>query len=996
MNLQLVALQGPLSGRIFPLNQPTLTIGRSPDCTIVIASAQASRRHADITYSQGNWFLRDLGSANGTLVNQRRIDQVWLQVGDQIVIGDSLFMVQVAAAAPSPSVQPPQPIYTPAQPIAPLPPVQPAAAPVQPAASRRRLPTCLLISLFVGCIAVAGMAAGGTALYGWWRSTTATTTPPIATGPVLGGNSAGNTGGNSGSVPAATVQPQPTRTVTADAADWTILVYLDGDNNLESDALVDFSEMAEVGSNERVQIVVQFDRIRSAEGWDDDSNGNWSDVRRFLVQRGMRPTEDAALDQLGELNMGDSATLEDFIDWGISTYPARRYALILWDHGASWPGVASDDTSDGDSLSLPELASALENALQRTGAGKLDLIGFDACLMAQIDVLHAVAPYAQVAVASAELEPNSGWSWDSWLEQLNTDPTIGSGQLGSIIVETYMDSFSASSADEVTLSAFDLNQMDGIISELSRLSSILQRDLAANYVAIGQARSFTNIYAPSYPEEFNAVDLPHFLTLLQQQGATADAAAAAQSLLTRIETARLANGVGRYHRNSGGLSIYFPQQEELYVDVYERASPLPRSTGWADFLQSFYRGSSSLVQRPTIGELSLSSTTIQPGNPVSLFGSVSGSDIAYVFSFIGTANSRRDRVDLLDVDYVYPPGSTTSSDIPNWQDGAYDLQLNWDGGSWYLSNGASQIPILLGPVKYGINYYGVEGTYISAASGETIDAGLIFTLSGGEGTLARVWGFPRSIDKQEAQPLELQPQPGDRFTVSLRNYTDTGSALEPGEVEGQTIVFGNEPLRVLRGTTPAGDYVMGFLVRDIAGNYHYRYADVTLAGGGSLPGNTPIGGESGAGYQRYDGSQLGFAIDYPQEWLAEDTGRDKIVFYDPLQDDVFVVVDVYLLDAADAATVNRRMLELLTDAVRNVDGYQLRTGATADSLAGLPAERMEFVINGRSGYPLTVIAYAVTSPSSGYTYLVMLEAREQDFGTQLPTFTPMLESLIIR
>jgi hypothetical protein len=989
MNLQLVALQGPLSGRIIPLNQPALTFGRSPDCTVVVESARTSRRHAEISYSQGNWLIRDLGSANGTLVNQQPISQAWLQPGDQILIGDSLFMVQAVAAAPSP-----QPVAVPMQPVAPLPPVQSGYAAPLPQAARRRLPTCLLVGLFAGCIVIAGLAAGGTALYGWWRSTTATVTPPNSAGPILGGGSSGTAGGSS--VVAATAQPQPTRNVGTDAAEWTVLVYLDGDNNLESDALDDFAEMAAVGSNERVQIVVQFDRIRSAEGWDDDSHGNWSDVRRFVVERGMQPTEDAAVEQLGELNMGDSATLEDFIDWGISSYPARRYALILWDHGASWPGVASDDTSDGDSLSLPELASALENALQRTGAGKLDLIGFDACLMAQIDVFHAMAPYAQVGVASAELEPNSGWKWDGWLEALNAEPTMDAGRLGPIIVETYMDSFSASSADEVTLSAFDLNQMEGIIGELSRLSSVLQRDLSANYVAIGQARSFTNIYAPSYPEEFNAVDLPHFLALLQQQGATPDAAAAAQSLLTRIETARLANGVGRYHRNSGGLSIYFPQLEELYVDVYERASPLPRSTGWADFLQSFYRGSSNLVERPTIGELNLSNTSVQTGSPVSLFGSVSGSDIAYVFSFIGTANSQRDRVDLLDVDYVYPPGSTTTGDVPNWQDGAYDLQLNWDGGSWYLTNGSSRIPILLGPVKYGINYYGVEGTYISASSGETIDAGLIFTLSGGEGTLVRVWGFPRNEDRQEAQPLELQPQPGDQFTVSLRNYTDTGTALEPGEVEGQTIVFGSEPLRVVRGTTPAGSYVMGFLVRDIAGNYHYRYADVTVIGGGSLPGSAPIGGESGAGYQRYDGSQLGFVIDYPQEWLAEDTGRDKIVFYDPQQEDVFVVVDVYLLDDAGSPTVNRRMLELLTDAVSGLNGYQVRTAPTADSLAGLPAERMEFVITGRSGYPLTVIAYAVTSPNSGYTYLVMLEAREQDFGTYLPTFTPMLESLVLR
>ena len=38
--------------------------------------------------------------------------------------------------------------------------------------------------------------------------------------------------------------------------------------------------------------------------------------------------------------MGDPRTLVDFASWGITAYPAKHYALIFWDHGASWPGVA--------------------------------------------------------------------------------------------------------------------------------------------------------------------------------------------------------------------------------------------------------------------------------------------------------------------------------------------------------------------------------------------------------------------------------------------------------------------------------------------------------------------------------------------------------------------------------------------------------------------------------------------------------------------------------
>ena len=76
---------------------------------------------------------------------------------------------------------------------------------------------------------------------------------------------------------------------------------------------------------------------------------------------------------------------------------------------------------------------------------------------------------------------------------------------------------------------------------------------------------------------------------------------------------------------------------------------------------------------------------------------------------------------------------------------------------------------------------------------------------------------------------ELIPIPGDSFTAYLRSYTDTNGTLQPGRVEGQTIIFGDQPLFAGYGPTVNGDYVMGFLVRDIAGNFSYDYVDITVA-----------------------------------------------------------------------------------------------------------------------------------------------------------------------
>ncbi|MBU1914523.1 MAG: hypothetical protein KJ563_04945, partial [Candidatus Thermoplasmatota archaeon] len=127
---------------------------------------------------------------------------------------------------------------------------------------------------------------------------------------------------------------------------WTFMVYMDGDNDLERVAILDFLEMAAVGSTPNVNIVVEFDRSR----FYDTSYGNWNTTKRFLVTSGMTPTAANASSDIGEVNMGNASTLVDFIDWGVTAYPANNYALVLWDHGGGWSGVCWDYTPPYDWL----------------------------------------------------------------------------------------------------------------------------------------------------------------------------------------------------------------------------------------------------------------------------------------------------------------------------------------------------------------------------------------------------------------------------------------------------------------------------------------------------------------------------------------------------------------------------------------------------------------------------------------------------------------------
>ncbi|PDW03871.1 clostripain-related cysteine peptidase [Candidatus Viridilinea mediisalina] len=840
MSAQIVAIRGPLTGRTFPLTTTPLSLGRTPENVVVLASGMASRRHAEIRAEGGAFVLYDLGSSNGTRVNGQPIQMQRLNPGDLFEIGDESFRFELAAtdaptvvagSAHQPPPPPPAPRGNPTaqQPLPPPPtphggpaahqqpfPPPPPPPPAQPA---RRWPLLLAVALLLSCTLLAALVGGIT----------------IARTIDWSGTSVGGTGGSTnggGQVPAPVPTLEPTRVpLAADAAKWTVLVYMAGDNDLESAAITDFHEMARVGSSDELNLVVQFDRIRSREFWNDSSAGDWETTKRFLVERGMQPTPDMALADMGELNMGDPAVLADFIEWGITNYPAERYALVLWDHGAAWFGVASDDT-DEDMLTLPDISAALENARARTGFGRLDLIGFDACLMAQLDVFHAVAPYADVVVASADLEPNQGWDWEAWVQRLADDPSQDAHAVARAIVETYMVYYPPSRTSDLTLSAFDLTRIDEINEPFERLNRLMIEQVSGrSYNAIAQSRAFTDVYVPTSAELFSAVDLGHFAQLLAERSTYAPMTQAANDLAQAIENTRIANGTGSFHPNSTGISIYFPDRREYFLQTeYGRASPLPRNTSWDTFLDTFYEAGLVAVTRPEIRDLSLSALTVAEDDPVTLEGVVSGQDIAYVFSFIGIPNASRDTIELIYVNFIYPPDSiVTLGDQPVWDEGAYNLRLRWNARNWYMNNGRDKIEVLLGPIRYGSDLFGVEGVYTSQATGEKINAGLIFRVSENQGTLERIWGFPGSRDdRQEPQPFELTPAPGDTFTAYMRTYTDTGTDLEPGSVQGNTLTFTNQPFTVGFDATISGDYVMGFLVRDIAGNFNYDYEDIRV------------------------------------------------------------------------------------------------------------------------------------------------------------------------
>lgn len=86
----LSVLQDGAPDREYRLNKQVVTIGRLPECDVVLSDPGTSRRHASVRAEGGGHLLTDLGSTNGTFVNDEPIRERWLEDGDRITIGSTL------------------------------------------------------------------------------------------------------------------------------------------------------------------------------------------------------------------------------------------------------------------------------------------------------------------------------------------------------------------------------------------------------------------------------------------------------------------------------------------------------------------------------------------------------------------------------------------------------------------------------------------------------------------------------------------------------------------------------------------------------------------------------------------------------------------------------------------------------------------------------------------------------------------------------------------
>ena len=371
--------------------------------------------------------------------------------------------------------------------------------------------------------------------------------------------------------------------------EWTVMVYLDADNNLEGAGIDDINEMEMVGSTSDVNIVVQIDRIpysvldSNNQGYADDiSNGNWTDTRRYFITQDYDPNiiNSQLVSNLGELNMGTSSTLINFAKWAVSNYPAKKYLLVIWNHGGGFrftglaKDIALDDTSGGDIITMSELEYALSAISTKMGK-KIDIVGMDACFMAMTEVAYQIKESTDILVTSEESVPNDGWPYDSILAQLVANSIMTPQQLATTIVDKYIDSYIGSNS--ATQSAIDLSYMDTLAAQLSDLALSIMNDTLtpkANYI---DASTHAQYYS-----DYDFIDLNSFCYKILPYSNSSEVESIASAIQQTLNSSILSSHYyGSELNRSRGLSIYFPYQ---YYDNYYDNTNFAQDTFWDEML----------------------------------------------------------------------------------------------------------------------------------------------------------------------------------------------------------------------------------------------------------------------------------------------------------------------------------------------------------------------------------------------------------------------------
>lgn len=722
-------------------------------------------------------------------------------------------------------------------------------------------------------------------------------------------------------------------------AEWTIMMYGAMDNDLEPYLFVDIHQMQLVGSTPDVNLVVQFDRTQGYETrW-----GNWTDTRRFYLTRKdapdytpqqqlevaadffatqmgvaydeayaelqlMQQTDLAAFDRLyrryrldisfdldpvqilGEIDMSDPRSLEDFVTWAITEYPAKRYMLVISSHGAGWAGIGPDYDSGRTIILTPDIEAGIAAALQNTGVEKLDIIGFDACLMAQYEVATDLQSVARYLLAAEEVIPGFGWEYTAPLSVLVANPKMDAETFGRTIIDAYIEDYAAQNRSRVDLHLLDLSQVDQLTAALAQFDRVISADLVNRLDMLAAARHTSQSFGldPLAGDAmYSFIDIKDFMRrVFIQSFDQPEIAAAAQNVIEAVDNMVVYSRADDSLPGANGISFYFPLNESDYALLgaergYELASSGARQ--WNGFLTQVHQTINTRIRpdslRVTLTDAPQSASIY---DPAAIYFGYDGVGIAGIRAIVSLELNSGQRVMISEAPIARMTSVSYQGEFYDYVD--YSPRPSnffvWDSRMTILTDDVQSVPVLLRPKGFDegiINgvVFDINGDFVSEVL-------LIYNIA--QQRITSMYGFTA-----EGFPFQMQTFPGDSLVPIWQTIGPEGQLdWELGSATFD-ITFGLPEIAFVPALD--GMYHVGIEIQDLAGNIAFDGRRINV-----------FNSNLDADWMAFKSPSDGVTFLYPSHWvgpeaLLREDGSFAVTVFDV--EDALTFITVITYDGGD-------------------------------------------------------------------------------------------------
>ena len=579
---------------------------------------------------------------------------------------------------------------------------------------------------------------------------------------------------------------------------WTVMIYMCGGTMEENDSKAS-EVLRSLNYDVPENINVLIETGGSREWHTDDIYPDYT--QDFIVQKnGIR-----MVNQRQAVNMGTDTALCEFIKWASSSYPAKHYITVIWDHGGGpVGGVLYDSLHSFDKLSLPELSKALASS-----GVKQDIIGFDASLSSNIETAAAVSLYADYMVASEDVMPVTGWNYKSLFAYLSENPSASALEVGKKICDDAADA--ATNEIFLSMALTDLSKqsmlslaVDGVAQAISACDADISAKRTIENLLSRQEYLGGNSQWEGYS---NVADIRRLANSTRSLVGSPSA-----NLASAVDDAVVYTRMSKYHSGLGGMGIYLPSNRAAQnINLYKSVSA---SASYIEFLErSFtdvYSDSTAHIQYDTF----------MADNSFGAVSDIGGSfvlnaahpevikDVGVNIYFYNVKQSRYIKLHR-DHNVTYMPANgtyqyTLGSKVP---------QLNGTNVSMYLVSRNTGYDIYSIPIiKDG------DILNIRVAKNDK-----------GEYTVLGLWkGVGKFTGMAERYVGELKA--GDIITPIYEVYGDNSKYTEGSDIKiGLTGKVTVEDRRPTDGT-----YVLSYTVEDIYGNLHETNLATAIAEKGNM------------------------------------------------------------------------------------------------------------------------------------------------------------------